>query len=113
MSDTFGTIVNGAAGTAQGREGTTVETFVISLAAGFVLFGVQFGAFLIVRNYLWAKRIYQPRSFLIPSKNRVKPPPSNPLTMVLGVVEDARAEVVLHKAGMDGYFFVRYLGSCV
>ena len=50
-------IIDGAAGSAQGKVGTTIQTFAISLAAGFILFAVQFGAFLIIRNYLWAKRI--------------------------------------------------------
>ncbi|KAI1615928.1 hypothetical protein EDD36DRAFT_379595 [Exophiala viscosa] len=112
MSDTFGNIINGAAGTAQGREGTTVQTFVISLAAGFVLFAVQFGAFLIVRNYLWAKRIYQPRSFLIASKDRVKPPPNNPLRWLWLLLKTPN-DLVLRKAGMDAYFFLRYLGMCL
>ncbi|KAK5242258.1 hypothetical protein LTS03_009062 [Exophiala xenobiotica] len=112
MSDTFGSIINGAAGTAQGREGTTVQTFVISLAAGFVLFAVQFGTFLIVRNYLWAKRIYQPRSFLIPSKDRVKPPPNNPLRW-LWLLLKTPTDLVLRKAGMDAYFFLRYLAMCL
>jgi hypothetical protein len=112
MSDTFGDIINGAAGTAQGREGTTVQTLVISLAAGLVLFAVQFGGFLIVRNYLWAKRIYQPRSFLIPSKDRVKPPPNNPFRW-LWVLLKTPNDLVLRKAGMDAYFFVRYLGMCL
>lgn len=112
MSDTFGNIINGAAGTAQGREGTTVQTFVLSLAAGLVLFAVQFGAFLLVRNYFWAKRIYQPRSFLIPSKDRVKPPPNNPLRW-LWVLLKTPNDLVLRKAGMDAYFFVRYLGMCL
>jgi len=49
--------INGSAGVAQGKVGTTVQTLSISLAAGFVLFAVQFGAFLIFRNFLWAKRI--------------------------------------------------------
>jgi calcium permeable stress-gated cation channel len=44
--------INGAAGSAQGREGTTITTFAISLAAGFILFAVQFGMFLVIRNYL-------------------------------------------------------------
>ncbi|KAJ9612006.1 hypothetical protein H2200_003601 [Cladophialophora chaetospira] len=112
MSDTFGNIINGAAGTAQGREGTTVQTFILSLAAGLVLFAVQFGTFLIVRNYLWAKRIYQPRSFLIPSRDRVKPPPSNPFSWFWLLLRTSN-ELVLHKAGMDAYFFVRYLGLCL
>jgi hypothetical protein len=60
--------VNGSQGTAQTKVGTTITTFVISLAAGLVFFAVQFSIFLIVRNYLWAKRIYQPRSFLVPGK---------------------------------------------
>lgn len=112
MSDTFGDIINGAAGTAQGREGTTVQTLVISVAAGFVLFAVQFGAFLIVRNYLWAKRIYQPRSFLIPSRDRVKPPPNNPFRWLWLLLKTSN-DIVLRKAGMDAYFFVRYLGMCL
>lgn len=112
MSDTLGNIIDGAAGTAQGREGTTVQTLVISLAAGMVLFAVQFGAFLIVRNYLWAKRIYQPRSFLIPSKDRVKPPPSNPVRWLVVLLKTPN-ELVLRKAGVDAYFFVRYLGMCL
>lgn len=50
-------IINGAAGSAQHKVGTTIQTFAISLAAGLILFGVQFGAFLLFRNYLWSKRI--------------------------------------------------------
>ena len=105
-------IINGAANTAQSKQGTTIQTFAISLAAGFVLFGVQFGAFLIVRNYLWAKRIYQPRSFLIPVKNRVKPPPNNPLKWIATLWKTSD-ETVRQKAGMDGYFFLRYLAMCL
>jgi hypothetical protein len=45
------------AGDALTKAGTTIQTFLISLASGFVLFGVQFTFFLAVRNYLWAKRI--------------------------------------------------------
>lgn len=44
-------------GTALTKAGTTIQTFAISLAAGAVLFGVQFSFFLLARNYLWAKRI--------------------------------------------------------
>jgi hypothetical protein len=40
------TILNGDAGSAQDKVGTTIQTFAISLASGFVLFGVQFSAFL-------------------------------------------------------------------
>ncbi|RMZ77378.1 hypothetical protein DV737_g4397, partial [Chaetothyriales sp. CBS 132003] len=112
MSDALGNIINGAAGSAQGKEGTTVQTLALSVAAGFILFGVQFGMFLIVRNYLWAKRIYQPRSFLIPLKDRVKPPPNNPFRWIITLLKTS-SETVLRKAGMDAYFFIRYLTMCL
>ncbi|KAF2805149.1 DUF221-domain-containing protein [Mytilinidion resinicola] len=106
-------IIDGSAGSAQGKVGTTIQTFLISLSAGFVLFGVQFGAFLIFRNYLWSKRIYQPRSFLIPLKDRVKPPPNNPLKWLVTVFKIEEDPEVLRKAGMDAYFFLRYLSMCL
>lgn len=105
--------LNGSAGSAQGREGTTITTFVISLAAGFILFAVQFGLFLIIRNYLWAKRIYQPRSFLVPVKQRIKPPHSNPFKWLLTVFKIKEDPEVLEKAGMDAYFFLRFLSMCL
>ena len=109
----FSGILNGDAGAAQGKAGTTVQTFAVSLSAGFILFGVQFGAFLIVRNYLWSKRIYQPRAFLVPLKNRVKPPPNNPLRWLWTVFKTPEDPDVLQKAGMDAYFFLRYLTMCL
>lgn len=105
--------INGAAGSAQGRQGTTITTFVISLAAGFILFAVQFGMFLVTRNYLWAKRIYQPRSFLVPVKQRIKPPHPNPFKWLVSVFKIEEDPVVLEKAGMDAYFFLRFLSMCL
>jgi hypothetical protein len=105
--------LNGAAGAAQGREGTTIQTFAISLASGFVLFAVQFGLFLTFRNYLWAKRIYQPRSFLVPFRQRINPPHNNPFKWLLTVFKTKEDPDVLNKAGMDAYFFLRYLSMCL
>jgi hypothetical protein len=105
--------INGAVGSAQGREGTTITTFAISLAAGFILFTVQFGTFLIIRNYLWAKRIYQPRSFLVPVKQRIKPPDNNPFKWLFTVFKIKEDPEVIEKAGMDAYFFLRFLSMCL
>src|SRR5664279_984060 len=91
--------LNGSAGTAQGREGTTITTFVISLAAGLILFATQFGTFLVIGNYLWAKRIYQPRSFLVPVKQRIKPPHNNPFKWLLTVFKIKEDPEVIEKAG--------------
>ncbi|KKY24431.1 hypothetical protein UCRPC4_g02389 [Phaeomoniella chlamydospora] len=106
-------IINGGTGSAQHKVGTTIQTFAISLAAGFILFGVQFGAFIIVRNYLWSKRIYQPRAFLVPLKSRVKPPPNNPLKWILTVFKTPEDPEILQKAGIDAYFFMRFLAMCL
>jgi len=105
--------INGAAGSAQGREGTTITTFVISLAAGFILFASQFGVFLVIRKYLWAKRIYQPRSFLVPVRQRIKPPHNNPFKWLFTVFKIREDPEVLEKAGMDAYFFLRFLSMCL
>jgi len=107
-----GTAIGGA-GTALTRGGTTIGTFAISLAAGFVLFTVQFGIFLLTRNYLWAKRIYQPRSFLVPVKQRIKPPHSNPFKWLATVFRIQEDPEVLERAGMDAYFFLRFLSMCL
>lgn len=106
-------ILSGNSGSALNDENTTVQTFALSLASGAVLFGVQFSVFLVIRNYLWAKRIYQPRSFLIPLKNRVKPPANNPLRWLFTVWKTRAETEILHKAGMDAYFFIRYLTMCL
>lgn len=113
ISSILNDTINGDAGSAQGRVGTTVTTFVTSLAAGFVLFAVQFGIFLVIRNYLWAKRIYQPRSFLVPVKQRIKPPHSNPFKWLFTVFRIRADPEVLEKAGMDAYFFLRFLLMCL
>lgn len=105
----FTQIIDGSAGSALHKAGTTVQTFALSLAAGATLFGVQFTAFAIFRNYLWSRRIYQPRSFLVPLKARVKPPPNNLPKWLYTVFNITSATEVLHKAGMDAYFFLRYL----
>jgi hypothetical protein len=105
--------INGAVGSAQGRGGTTITTFAISLAAGFILFAVQFGTFLVIRNYLWAKRIYQPRSFLVPVKQRIKPPNNNPFKWLFAIFKIKEDPEVLQKAGMDAYFFLRFLSMCL
>lgn len=113
IAGVFNDTINGSAGSAQGKQGTTITTFAISLAAGAVLFLVQFITFLVIRNYLWAKRIYQPRSFLVPVKQRIKPPHNNPIKWLLTVFKIREDPVVLEKAGMDAYFFLRFLSMCL
>lgn len=55
----------------------------------------------------------QPRAFLVPVKNRVNPPPNNPLKWLWVVFKTPVDPEVLRKAGMDAYFFLRYLRMCL
>jgi hypothetical protein len=50
---------------------------------------------------------------LIPVKDRVKPPPNNPLRWIWTVFKIKEDPEVLQKAGMDAYFFLRYLSMCL
>lgn len=42
--------LNAGAGKAQGNQGITLGTFVASLASALVIFGVEFGVFLFIKN---------------------------------------------------------------
>ena len=55
----------------------------------------------------------QPRTFLVPLKNRFKPPPNNPFKWLWTVFKAREDPEVLQKAGMDAYFFLRYLRMCL
>jgi hypothetical protein len=55
----------------------------------------------------------QPRSFLIPFKQRINPPPANPISWIYSVFKIKEDPEVLIKAGMDAYFFLRYLSMCL
>lgn len=55
----------------------------------------------------------QPRSFLVPVKQRVKPPHGNPIKWLVEVFKLKEDPDVLQKAGMDAYFFLRYLKMCL
>lgn len=106
-------ILNGDAGSAQSRVGITIQTLAISFAAGAVLFAVQFTAFILIRKAHWSRRIFEPRSFLVPLKNRVERPAWNPFKWIWGVFKTPEQPVIMQKAGMDAYFFLRYLSMCL
>ena len=46
-------------------------------------------------------------------KDRVKPPPSNPFKWLWTVFKIQEDPDIIHKAGMDAYFFLRYLSMCL
>ncbi|TKA63291.1 hypothetical protein B0A49_11104 [Cryomyces minteri] len=95
-----------AAGKAQQNVGVSLATFVSSLVAGLVVFGVEFLAFLLLKGRF--SRIYRPRTYLVPEKERVNPPPGGIWKWVVPVFKTSNSEFI-QKCGLDAYFFLRYL----
>ena len=98
--------IDGGAGKAQQSAGISSTAFFLSLVSGFVLFGVQFFVFLLIRNKF--TRIYSPRTFLVPEKERTKPPPKGLWQWIVPVFRTSNSDFI-QKCGLDAYFFLRYL----
>ncbi|KAJ5170142.1 uncharacterized protein N7500_002925 [Penicillium coprophilum] len=92
----------------QGRtaEGVSISTFLASLATAVVVFVVEFLLFLLLKGKL--TRIYQPRTYLVPDRERTNPSPPGIFRWVVPVFRTSRSEFI-QKCGLDAYFFLRYL----
>ncbi|KAF3767660.1 hypothetical protein M406DRAFT_90197 [Cryphonectria parasitica EP155] len=94
------------AGSAQAYSGYGLESFLASLAVSVAVAGVQLGLFILLRNKL--ARIYKPKTFLVPERERTDPPPSSPWALITGLMKVPDREII-KKCGLDAYFFLRYL----
>ncbi|KAI0014378.1 DUF221-domain-containing protein [Xylariaceae sp. FL0662B] len=95
-----------AQGNAQKSQGMTLVAFVTALSTSLVIFGIQTGAFLLLRNKL--ARIFKPKTYLVPERERTESPPSSPWGMVHMLLRFRDREII-RKCGLDSYFFLRYL----
>ncbi|KAI1095852.1 DUF221-domain-containing protein [Rostrohypoxylon terebratum] len=93
-------------GSAQKTQGITLIAFVTALNVSLVVFGVQTGLFLLLRNKL--SRIFKPKTYLVPERERTEPPPSSPWGLVSTLLRFRDREII-KKCGLDAYFFLRYL----
>ncbi|KAM0742227.1 hypothetical protein ACQRIT_002404 [Beauveria bassiana] len=91
---------------AQGQSGIGLVTFVTSIATALIIFGVQISLFAILRNRL--ARIFKPKTYLVPERERTEPPPNNFFAMMKTVICFQDREII-KKCGLDAYFFLRYL----
>ncbi|AEO66843.1 uncharacterized protein THITE_2144330 [Thermothielavioides terrestris NRRL 8126] len=96
---------NGA-GSAQGSTGISLVAFVTALAASLIVFGIQMGFFLLLRNRL--VRIFKPKTYLVPERERTDSPPANHLALAYKLMSFQDREII-KKCGLDAYFFLRYL----
>ena len=93
-------------GSGQKANGQSFAAFISAVAAGLAVFGIEFGIFLLINGHF--TRIYQPRTFLVPERERTKPPPSGLLQWISPVFRTSNSEFI-QKCGLDAYFFLRYL----
>ena len=93
-------------GSGQKSQGISIGSFIASLAAGLGIFGLELGVFLLIHGKF--TRIYQPRTFLVPERERTKPPPRGLWQWLKPIFETTNTEFI-QKCGLDAYFFLRYL----
>ena len=98
--------LNSTGGAGLKTNGQSFPAFISAVAAGLAVFGIEFAIFLLINGHF--TRIYQPRTFLVPERERTKPPPTGLLQWVLPVFRTSNAEFI-QKCGLDAYFFLRYL----
>lgn len=80
--------------------------FAASLVTGLATFGVQFLIFLLIKDRL--ARIYQPRTYLVPPRERTEPVAPGWFKWAHSVLSTSNSDFV-QKCGLDAYFFLRYL----
>ncbi|KAL4878975.1 hypothetical protein BJY04DRAFT_194509 [Aspergillus karnatakaensis] len=105
MAD-LGEALSHAGGNGQAREGISIKTFLASLATAVVIFAIEFLLFLLLKGKL--TRIYQPRTYLVPDRERTQPSPPGLFRWVSPIFRTSSSEFI-QKCGLDAYFFLRYL----
>ena len=93
-------------GSGQKAQGQSTGAFLSAIVTSFAIFGAQVGVFLLIHGRI--PRIYQPRTYLVPERERTKPPPKGVLEWIVPVFHTTDADFI-EKCGLDAYFFLRYL----
>ncbi|KAL3426905.1 hypothetical protein PVAG01_00414 [Phlyctema vagabunda] len=94
------------AGSAQSKEGISLVALLTAISSSLVIFGVQMLLFILLKNKL--ARIYQPKTYLVPERERTEPPPRTPWGWLQAIFRFNDREII-NKCGLDAYFFLRYL----
>ncbi|SMR47918.1 unnamed protein product [Zymoseptoria tritici ST99CH_3D1] len=90
----------------EGSSPTTIGALVAALAVSFASLGGQTLIFTILRLKL--TRIYRPKSYLVPERERVPPPPGGIIGWIYPLWTTSNLTLI-QKCGLDAYFFLRYL----
>jgi len=100
--------VSGGTGAAQTSAGMTLYALVTALTVSLVVFGIQMAAFFLLRNVKNLARIFKPKTYLVPERERTDAPPVSPWNLVFALMKFRDREII-KKCGLDAYFFLRYL----
>jgi calcium permeable stress-gated cation channel len=87
-------------------DGQTAGAFAASLVTSIAIFLIEILLFIIIKDRF--SRIYQPRTYLVPPKERTKPPDAGWWKWIKPVLSTSNSEFI-QKCGLDAYFFLRYL----
>ncbi|KAL7915998.1 hypothetical protein GGI35DRAFT_473313 [Trichoderma velutinum] len=95
-----------SAGDGQKSEGIGIVSFLTALLVSVIIFFVQLLLFVLLRNKL--ARVFKPKTYLVPERERTDSPPNNFFTMIRALIMYNDRQVI-NKCGLDAYFFLRYL----
>ncbi|KAI9834931.1 MAG: hypothetical protein M1819_002654 [Sarea resinae] len=101
-----GSAINEGSGKGQTSQGVSLGSFLASLAVAFATFGIEFVLFVLIKGKL--SRIYAPRTYLVPKKERTKAAPPGLLNWIVPIFQTSNSDFI-RKCGLDAYFFLRYL----
>ncbi|EFY85524.1 DUF221 domain protein, putative [Metarhizium acridum CQMa 102] len=91
---------------AQQQQGLGIVSFLTAIGTAVAIFAAQCSLFALLRNRL--ARIFKPKTYLVPERERTEPPPGNLVSMIRALITYDEREVI-KKCGLDAYFFLRYL----
>lgn len=98
--------MSSGSGQAESSSGQSASAFAASFVTAIVVFSIEIVAFLLIKDRF--SRIYLPRTYLVPERERTKAPAAGYIAWAKAVLQTSNADFVL-KAGLDAYFFLRYL----
>ena len=98
--------LDAGSGAGQTGSGITIGSFLASLGAAFAIFALELALFLLISGKL--QRIYLPRTFLVPERERTTAPPKGLWQWIKPTFQTSNSEFI-QKCGLDAYFFLRYL----
>ncbi|KFZ19288.1 hypothetical protein V501_00727 [Pseudogymnoascus sp. VKM F-4519 (FW-2642)] len=98
--------VSSTHGRAQSSRNISVTALLAAIGIGIASSAVQILIFTLIKDKL--SRIYQPKTYLVPERQRTSPPPRGAFRWIASIFTYKDTEII-NKCGLDAYFFLRYL----